>query len=315
MRDPITPVPTQPTRIPAGCQDAAVEIGLFVPLSTMNATPAFLRALGPAVEERGFESIWVPEHVVLFDDYASSYPYADDGKFPGGGDVGLLDPLVALTYLAAVTDRVRLGTGICLLPQRNPVYTAKHVADLDLLSGGRVDFGIGIGWLKEEFDALNVPFAQRGKRTDEYLEVLRSLWTEPTSSFEGDLYTLPPARLYPKPVQAPLPVHVGGESPAAMRRAARHGQGWFTFNRLPDDLPPALSQLDDALAAEGRTRGDGFSVSLCPYFRTLEAGAVEAYASAGVDRLILVCLAFGPDDLAAALDQLATDVLEPAQAL
>jgi probable F420-dependent oxidoreductase len=229
-----------------------VDIGLLVPLSSMNATPAFLRALGPAVEERGFESIWVPEHVVLFDDYESTYPYAESGKFPGGGDAGLLDPLVALTYLAAVTDRVRLGTGICLLPQRNPVYTAKQVADLDVLSGGRVDFGIGVGWLKEEFDALNVPFAQRGKRTDEYLEILRSLWTEPTSSFAGDLYTLPPARLYPKPVQAPLPVHVGGESPAAMRRAARHGQGWFTFNRLPDELPEALGQLDRRGPVPGR---------------------------------------------------------------
>jgi probable F420-dependent oxidoreductase len=292
-----------------------VDIGLFIPLSTMNATPAFLRAVGPAVEERGFESIWVPEHVVLFDDYASSYPYAENGKFPADGDVGLLDPLVALTFLAAVTDRVRLGTGICLLPQRNPVYTAKHVADLDVLSGGRVDFGIGIGWLKEEFDALNVPFEQRGKRTDEYLEVLRSLWTEPTSSFDGDLYTLPPSRLYPKPAQSPLPIHVGGESPAAMRRAARHGQGWFTFNRLPEDLPEAVAQLDAALALEGRTRGDGFSLSVSPYFQSIGDGALEGYAEAGVDRLIVVCLAFGPDDLATTLDQLVVDVLEPARAL
>jgi probable F420-dependent oxidoreductase len=292
-----------------------VDIGLFIPLSTMNATPAFLRAVGPAVEERGFESIWVPEHVVLFDDYASSYPYAENGKFPADGDVGLLDPLVALTFLAAVTDRVRLGTGICLLPQRNPVYTAKHVADLDVLSGGRVDFGIGIGWLKEEFDALNVPFEQRGKRTDEYLEVLRSLWTEPTSSFDGDLYTLPPSRLYPKPAQTPLPIHVGGESPAAMRRAARHGQGWFTFNRLPEDLPEAVAQLDAALALEGRTRGDGFSLSVSPYFQSIGDGALEGYAEAGVDRLIVVCLAFGPDDLATTLDQLVVDVLEPARAL
>ena len=147
-----------------------MDIGLFVPLTAFNANAAFLRALGPAAEERGFESIWLPEHVVLFDDYESSYPYAEDGKFPGGAETGIVDPLIGLTYLAAVTDRVRLGTGILLLPQRNPVYTAKHVADLDVLSGGRVDLGIGIGWLEEEFDALNVPFAQRGKRTDEYLQ-------------------------------------------------------------------------------------------------------------------------------------------------
>jgi alkanesulfonate monooxygenase SsuD/methylene tetrahydromethanopterin reductase-like flavin-dependent oxidoreductase (luciferase family) len=124
-----------------------MDVGLFVPLGALNAKADFLRTLGPAVEERGFESIWVAEHIVLFDDYASKYPYSPDGRFPGGGDTGLLEPLTALTYLAAVTDRVRLGTGICLVPQRNPVYTAKQVADLDVLSGGRVDFGIGIGWL------------------------------------------------------------------------------------------------------------------------------------------------------------------------
>src|SRR5688572_12395936 len=151
-----------------------MKVGLFVPLGNGNANAEILRTLGREAEARGFESIWVAEHVVLFDDYDSQYPYAADGRFPAGGDAGLLEPLVALTYLAAVTDRVRLGTGICLVPQRNPVYTARHVADLDVLSGGRVDFGIGIGWLKEEFEALNVPFEQRGKRTDEYLQILRS---------------------------------------------------------------------------------------------------------------------------------------------
>ncbi len=290
-----------------------MDIGLFVPLSTFNAKAAFLRVLGPAVEERGFESIWVAEHVVLFDDYASQYPYSPTGKFPGGGDTGLLDPLTALTYLAAVTDRVRLGTGICLIPQRNPVYTAKQVADLDVLSGGRVDFGIGIGWLKEEFDALNVPFAARGKRADEYLQIMRSLWTDETSSFDGSLYKLPPCRLYPKPVQAPLPVHVGGESDAAMRRAARFGEGWFTFNRLPDELPGALDQLDGHLAAAGRTRGDGFQLTVSPYFNAVTPEIVRAYVAAGVDRLVVVCLAFAADDLLTTLDRLVVEVLEPAR--
>lgn len=290
-----------------------MEIGIFTPLGTMNANPAFLRRLGPAIEERGFESVWVPEHVVLFDEYESSYPYADDGKFPGAGDSGMLEPLTALTYLAAVTDRIRLGTAICLVPQRNPVYTAKQVADLDVLSGGRVEFGVGIGWLKEEFDALNVPFAQRGKRTDEYLRVLRSLWTEETSSFAGDLYDLPECRLYPKPLQATVPVHVGGESDAAMRRAARHGQGWFTFDRLPGDLGEVLPRLEGALAAEDRLRtDDDFALSVCPYFNPVDAAAIEGYREAGVDRLIVVAFAFGVDDLETTLDALVTDVLEPA---
>jgi probable F420-dependent oxidoreductase len=291
----------------------AMHIGVFVPLSNFNANPAFLRALGPAVEERGFESIWTPEHVVLFDDYESEYPYSDSGKFPGGGDTGLLDPLTALTFLAAVTDRVRLGTSICLVPQRNPVYTAKYVADLDVLSAGRVEFGVGIGWLKEEFDALNVPWEQRGKRTDEYLQVMKSLWTEETSSFHGDLYDLTPCRMYPKPVQAPHPpISVGGESDAALRRAARHGQGWFTFNRSPEECPDAFERLDHHLADAGRSRADGdFAITVCPYFQPLTRESIEGYRAAGVDRIIVVCFAFGRDDLLTTLDGLVTDVLDP----
>ena len=193
-----------------------MEVGVFVPLGEGNATAEVCRAVGREVEDRGFESIWVPEHVVLFDEHESVYPYSADGRLPGGPETGMLEPLTALTYLAAVTDRVRLGTGICLVPQRNPVYTAKQVTDLDNLSGGRVEFGIGIGWLREEFEALNVPFARRGARTDEYLAVMRSLWTEDVSAFAGEHYDLPACRMYPKPVQAPHPpILVGGESPAA----------------------------------------------------------------------------------------------------
>jgi len=287
-----------------------MDIGAFVPLATPNATPSFLRALGPALEERGFESVWVPEHVVLFDDYDSHYPYAPDGKFPGGGDTGLLDPLSALTYLAAVTDTLRLGTGICLIPQRNPVYTAKQVADLDVLSGGRVDFGIGIGWLREEFEVLEVPFERRGQRADDHIAVMKSLWTEETSSYQGELYTLPECRMYPKPMQTPHPpIHVGGESDAAMARAARSGQGWYGFNRLPDQVPEALVRLDAALAAEGRSRGDDdFAVTICPYFNPVDRAALERYEEMGVDRVVVVVFAFDVDGLQTTLDAMAADL-------
>lgn len=285
-----------------------MEIGLFTPLGNGNATAEVLRTLGREAEDRGFESIWVAEHVVLFDDYESQYPYAEDGRFPGGGDTGLLEPLTALTYLAAVTDRIRLGTGICLVPQRNPVYTAKQVVDLDNLSGGRVDFGIGVGWLEEEFDALNTPFERRGKRTDEYLQVMRSLWTEDVSSFAGELYDLPACRMYPKPVQSPHPpIHVGGESDAALRRVARFGQGWYTFNRPPADLVEPLATLDALLAAEGRSRSDDdFQLTVCPYFQPVDAASIEAYGELGVDRVVLLCLAFDADGMRAQLDALAT---------
>jgi probable F420-dependent oxidoreductase len=291
-----------------------MDIGLFAPLGNGNASAELLRALGREAEDRGFESIWVAEHVVLFDDYESRYPYAADGRFPGGGDTGLLEPLTALTYLAAVTDGIRLGTGICLVPQRNPVYTAKQVVDLDCLSGGRVDFGVGVGWLREEFEALAMPFAQRGARTDEYLEVMRTLWTDEVSSFEGEHYTLPACRMYPKPVQRPHPpIHVGGESAAAMRRAARHGDGWYSFNRLPHELDEPLERLDAMLAEEGRTRGD-LQLTVSPYFHPVDAAAVEAYRARGVDRLVVLCLAFDVDGLRTQLDGLVATVLEPALA-
>jgi probable F420-dependent oxidoreductase len=291
-----------------------MEVGLFTPLGNGNSSAELVRTLGVEVEARGFESIWLPEHVVLFDDYRSSYPYASDGRFPGGADSGLLEPLTALTYLAAVTDRIRLGTSICLVPQRNPVYTAKQVAGLDVLSGGRVDFGVGVGWLREEFEALSVPFERRGARADEHLAVMRALWCDEVSEHKGELYDLRACRMYPKPVQSPHPpIHVGGESDAALRRVARLGQGWFSFNRLPDGLPEALERLDGALEAEGRSRSD-IELTVCPYFNQVTPQLVESYRSQGVDRLVVLCLAFDRDGLLAGLDQLVTDALEPAVA-
>jgi probable F420-dependent oxidoreductase len=291
-----------------------MDVGLFVPLGNGNATPEIVRTLGREAEDRGFESIWVPEHVVLFDEYDSSYPYSPDGAFPGGPDSGMIEPLTALTYLAAVTDRIRLGTGICLVPQRNPVYTAKAVTDLDSLSNGRVEFGVGVGWLREEFAALGMPFERRGRRTDEHLAVMKALWCDEVSEYHGELYDLPPCRMYPKPVQSPHPpIHVGGESDAAMRRVARLGQGWFSFNRMPADLPEPLERLDGALAAEGRSRDD-VTLSVSPYFNPTTPETVAQYAELGVDRLIVLCLAFDTDTLRSQLDALEAEVLRPALA-
>ena len=291
-----------------------MKVGAFAPVGTLNANPEFVGVLGPTLEERGFESLWVAEHVVLFDDYASKYPYADNGRFPGGGDSGLLEPMTALAYVAATTTTLRLGTGICLVGQRNPVYTAKQVADVDVLSGGRVDFGVGIGWLREEFEAVAMPFANRGKRSDEHLEVMTSLWTEDPSSYDGTYYQLRECRMYPKPVQQPHPpIHVGGESDGAMRRVARLGQGWFGFNRLPDQVPEALERLDTALAAEGRSRAD-IQVSVCPYFNPVDAESLKRYADLGVDRVIVVVFAFDREGLLRAADDAAI-LVEAASAL
>jgi probable F420-dependent oxidoreductase len=212
--------------------------------------------------------------------------------------------MVTLSYLAARTRSVRLGTAMLLLPQRNPVYVAKEVSSLDWLSGGRVDLGVGVGWLKEEFDALNVPWERRGRRTDEYLEVLRTLWCDETSAYHGETYDLPACEMYPKPVQQPHPpVHIGGETPAALRRVARLGQGWHTFNRSPDELAAGLAELDVQLEAAGRQR-DEVRITVCPYFQPLSPDAVSAYAQAGADAVAALFFAFGPDEVEKAFDDL-----------
>jgi probable F420-dependent oxidoreductase len=282
-----------------------MRVGLFAALSNPFSTPEYMETLGRGAEDRGFSSIWAAEHVVLFDEYASQYPYASDGRIPAGGESGILEPFTALSFLAACTSTIRLGTGVCLVPQRNPVYTAKEVTAVDWLSGGRFDFGIGVGWLEEEFRAVDAPFAHRGSRCREYIEVMRRLWEEPVSEHKGELYELAACRQYPKPVQQPHPpIHVGGESEAALRRVAQFGQGWYGFSVSPEALPERLSRLDALLADEGRSR-DEIEVSICPYLLGVDADAVRRYEEAGVDQLVLLCFAFDVDGLQSTLDQLA----------
>ncbi|HYZ91353.1 MAG TPA: LLM class F420-dependent oxidoreductase [Actinomycetota bacterium] len=286
-----------------------MRVGLAVATSNPWATPDFLASVAAAAEERGFDSLWVPEHVVLFDEYASQYPYSADGRVPAGGEVGVLEPLNTLAFLAARTTTIRLGTGICLVPQRNPVYTAKEAATVDWLSGGRLDLGIGIGWLAEEFAAVDVPFARRADRCREYVEVMRRLWCDPVSEFEGEFYSLPACRQYPKPVQQPHPpVHFGGESDAALRRVADIGQGWYGFNVSPDDLPERLKTLGGFLADRGRSL-DEITVSICPYLLGLDAEKAKRYEDIGVDRLIVVAIGRDADRVIGRLDELSGVVL------
>jgi probable F420-dependent oxidoreductase len=292
-----------------------MRIGIFAALANPFATPDYLNTLGPAAEERGIHSIWVAEHVVLFDQYASKYPYAADGKIPAGGDSGMLEPFTALSFLAASTSRIRLGTGICLVPQRNPVYTAKEVAAVDWLSNGRFDFGVGVGWLAEEFAACDVPFDRRGARTVDYLRAMQALWTQPVSSHRGAFYAFEPLRQNPKPVQTPHPpIHFGGESDAALRRVAEIGQGWYGFNLLPDAVPSHLARLDRFLAAKDRKRSE-IQVSISPYMQPVDFDAVRRYRDAGVDQVVFLVVAGNRDGLLARLDELAKTIVGPASAL
>jgi len=281
-----------------------MQFDLWLPTASPMTTPALLEAVAAESEARGIGTIWVGEHVVLFRDYASSYPYAADGRVPAPSGSGLLEPLVTLSYLAARTRTVRLGTAMLLLPQRNPVYTAKEVSSLDWLSGGRVDLGIGVGWLKEEFEALGVPWERRGVRTDEYLEVLRTLWCDDLSSYSGTTYELAECEMFPKPIQQPHPpLHFGGETAAALRRVARTGQGWHTFNRSPDELAAGLTELDRELEAVGRSRSE-VHITVCPYFNELTPEGVERYAEAGADSVAALFFCFGADEVGPTFDAL-----------
>lgn len=285
----------------------------MVPLGGKTASAGYVRTLGTALEERGVESLWLAEHNVLFDhdDYDSNYPYTDGGRFPGQSDGALFDPLTALGFIAGATTTLRLGTGILVVPQRNPVLTAKQVADVDVLSGGRVEFGVGVGWLREEFEALGASFERRGARTDEYLEVMQSCWTEKVSRYEGRYYSMRPSRFNPKPVQKPYPpVHVGGESDAALRRVARFGQGWYSLNRKPEEFAGAFARLEPMLAERGRSRAD-ITVTVCPGLRDIGKGDIERYRDAGVDRVVVEVVAKDEERLLRALDRVAVDVVRP----
>jgi probable F420-dependent oxidoreductase len=289
-----------------------MRIGLFVVSVNPIATRDYLAAVAIAAEERGIASLWVGEHVVLFDEYQSSYPYSADGRLALGGDIGLLEPFTALTVMASATDRVRLGTAVCLVPQRNPVYTAKQVSTLDWLSGGRVDFGVGIGWLREEFQALGVPFAERAARCREYLEVMQRLWRDPVSQFSGRFYELPPCRMNPKPVQeGGPPIYFGGETEPAMQRVAELGQGWHGFDHTPQTAAEHIKRLSERLEQAGRSLSD-VDVTVCPYLRRVDPEDVLGYREAGVDQLVLL---FGEPDIDSArraLDRIAKQYVEPA---
>ena len=190
-----------------------------------------------AGEEAGFDSAWTVEHTVVPDGYASAYPYSPDGKMAGGrNDIPLPDPLIWMAYVAAATSKIKLATGILILPQHNPVITAKQVATLDAMSGGRVLLGIGVGWLEEEFDIIGAPFADRGARTDEYVGVMRALWGHESPSFRGDYFRFDGAYCRPQPVRGSVPIIVGGHSKAAARRAGRLGDGFFPARDAPEHL-------------------------------------------------------------------------------
>jgi probable F420-dependent oxidoreductase len=258
--------------------------------------PANAIAFARAAESAGFESIWTVEHVVVPTEYASPYPYSPTGKMPGTADSPIPDPLIWLTYLAAATSAIRLATGILILPQRNPVVLAKETATLDQLCGGRLVLGIGVGWLEEEFDAIGVPFAERGARTDEAVAALRALWTQDAATHHGRFNDFTDCVLRPHPVQESIPIHVGGHTDAAARRAGRLGDGFFPAISDHDELARLFEVVRQTAGDHGR---DPSAIELSTGGRGAlgdrALDEVGALAELGVDRVIVPAFAFWDD--------------------
>lgn len=263
-----------------------MKTGLFSTFMSPLATPEMIADFATRCEGMGVDSLWMGEHVVLFDKTSNPYPGSRDGKIPVPEGGGMLDTVATFACIAAQTRTLRLGTGITLLPQRNPIYTAKEFATLDWLSNGRIDFGVGIGWCKEEVEACGYTFEDRGKRCDEFLAIVKRLWTEPLASFEGEHYTLAPCRMDPKPVQKPhIPIIIGGHSEAGFRRAAKFGDGWYGFQLSVEQAAQCRARLVDALHRQGRSES-GFQLVITPPFN-VTPDMVRGYADAGVDRLVV----------------------------
>jgi probable F420-dependent oxidoreductase len=230
-----------------------VKFGIMFANTGFGSTGAGAAAIAEAAEGAGFEAIWTVEHVVVPSGYESKYPYDASGKMAGGAeDFDLPDPLVWLAYIAARTERIKLATGILILPQRNPVITAKELATIDHLSGGRMVLGVGAGWLAEEFSAIGVPFEERGRRLDEYVAAMRALWTQEKASFDGEFVQFSDCISRPRPAQGTIPVVVGGDSKAAARRAGRLGDGYFPGSSSIEQLRTVVGIMRESAEEHGR---------------------------------------------------------------
>lgn len=218
-------------------------------------------AMAEKAEEIGLDALWASDHLVMPPFRVSRYPGRADGQLPDDWKRTYYQPFSVLNYLAARTRTVRLGTSVLILPMRNPLEVAAQVAELDQLSEGRVNFGVGVGWYSEEFEALGYPFEKRGARTNEGLAILKALWTETEATHEGEFYRFERTRMGPKSKQQPHPpIYIGGNSPAAIRRAARFGDVWHPFKLTPEMLAELRPVLATALEAEGR-KADGFPIA------------------------------------------------------
>ena len=275
-----------------------MRFGLFGINFGPCAEPETARRVAVAAEQAGLESLWTGEHVVLPDPQVPPSPSAPDVPF--------LDPAVALAWVAAATTRIRLGTGIIILPQRNPLVLAKELASVDVLSGGRLTFGLGIGYLKPEFDALGIPFDEKGPRSMDYLDAILAMWTQAQPAHDGRFVRFSGIQAFPRPVQKPHPpIVIGGHTPQAFRRSVERANGWYGFALEPDDVARCVEGLRAVARTVSRPAALGaLEISVTPKGK-LDVAAVRRYAALGVERLIVHRPAATAADALAAVDKVA----------
>lgn len=267
-----------------------------------------VRVLARKAEEVGIESVWTYEHAIVPLDYESPYPYSSTGKMPATPETPFLDPLIALSHVAGCTSKLRLGTGVNILPQTNPLLAAKQVATLDFVSDGRAMYGIGVGWLREEFDAMGTPFERRGARCDDYLVAMKKVWSGEPVDHDGEFLQWKGFKSYPVPVQRPHPpIIVGGTSAPAFRRVARHGDGWISPYVGGKELDEHLAAIRQAAEAEER---DPSTIEITVMWRyDKQKDELSRFRDAGVSRLVIPTFALGDKDPLAGLDKLGDAVL------
>ncbi|HEU4438030.1 MAG TPA: LLM class F420-dependent oxidoreductase [Methylomirabilota bacterium] len=264
----------------------SLALGLFSMTTGPCSHPDGAARVASAAEAAGFESLWGGEHVVLPDPRVPPSPLEPEDR--------ITDPIVTLAFLAAHTRRIRLGTGIIILPQRNPLVLAKQLATLDVLSGGRLIFGVGVGYLEPEFRALGIPFETRGAVTDEYLAAIRTIWTERQPEHRGRFVTFAGVQAHPRPAQQPSPpIVIGGHTEAAFRRAVQQGHGWYGFALDEDGVRRCLDGLRAAAERHPRPAGMGpLEISVTPRptrgGEAMDRASADRFAALGVHRLIVI---------------------------
>ena len=289
-----------------------MHVGITPINSATYLDPTYLRDFVQLVEGLGYESVWTFEHVIVPHEYESRYPYSPTGKLAIPADSGFTDPLIALTYIACATERLRLGTGINILTQTNALYLAKQASSLDHLSNGRFMLGVGVGWLEEEFQALGVPFERRGQRADEYIDAMRACWTGADVDHSGEFLDWHGFRMLPTPAQEPsLPVFIGGTTDAAIRRLVTRGDGWYVIHKDLDDFRGHIERMRAECDRQGR---DPSSLELTAYWNYHREGleGLEVYREHGVSRVLVNTAALRMGRPEEAVQQFATEALQAA---